>query len=217
MRLRADGVETRKRILNAACEVFAARGYKDATVAHICRRARANSAAINHHFTNKQSLYTEVWRHLAAEAMRLYPVHGGVASNAPARERLRGFLVSLLQRATDRGQLGAFHRLRMLEMASPTGLIDRVRWEAIRPMREYIHLLLKELLGDDVSEQELSYCELQLIGPCLMAQLISQQPRMPVAPFPPVDAESFADHCTEFVLAGLKSIRARNNSSKGEA
>jgi len=210
-------VETRKRILRAAGEVFAARGYKDATVAAICRRARANPAAINHHFKDKQSLYVEVWRTLAGEAMRLYPLAGGVPASAPARDRLHGFLLALLQRMTDQGQLGAFHRLRMLEMASPTGLMDRVRWEVVQPMREYIRAILTELLGDGVGEREISFCEMNLVGPCLMAQLTCQQPgRIPgPAMFRPAEVESFAEHCTEFMIAGLKSLRARNRVAKG--
>jgi len=217
MRVRADGVETRKRILSAACEVFAARGYTKATVAEICRRAQANTAAINYHFQDKKSLYVEVWRHLAAEAMRLYPLHGGVASTAPARERLHGFLLSLIQRMTDRGRLGAFHRLRALEMANPTGLMDRVRWEVIRPMREYTLQVLADLLGGGVTDQELRFCELSLVGPCMMAQLTCQQPgRMPaVSLFEPAEVEAFAGHCTDFMMAGIESIRSRQAASKG--
>jgi len=214
MRLRTDGIETRKRILHAACEVFAERGYRDATVAGICRKAGANSAAINYHFNDKETLYIEVWRQSAEEAMALYPIDGGVSASAPARKRLRGFLVALLKRMMDRGRLGMFHRLRMMEMANPSGLIDRVRWKALQPMREYLHDLLGELLGPHTTEQELNYCELNLVGPCLMAQLTSQPKRSGAPLFPAVDVESFADHCTEFVLAGVKSVRSNRTRRK---
>ena len=207
MRLRVDGIETRRRILKAGSEVFAARGYRDATVAAICRKAKANSAAINYHFNDKESLYIEVWRAAAEEAMRLYPFDGGIPKGAPVRERLRGFLVALLKRMTDQGRLGMFHRLRMMEMANPTGLIDRIRWQAIQPMRDYIRELLRELLGPRATEQQLNYCEFNLIGPCLMAQLTCQ-PNLPGAGFIQVaDVESFADHCTEFLLGGIKTVR----------
>ena len=211
MRSRTDGVETRKRILNAACEVFAERGYHVATVAGICRKAGANSAAINYHFKDKESLYVEVWRQAAREAMELYPIDGGVPSSASVRERLRGFLVALLKRMTDRGRLGMFHRLRMMEMANPTGLIDRVRWQAIRPMRDYIHALLQELLGPEVTEQELNYCELSLVGPCLMAQMTSQHPLPGSRLGQGLDFEAFATHCTDFLLAGVKTVRGKRD------
>jgi len=213
MRLRVDGMETRRRILQVAGEVFATRGYRDATVAEICRRAKANSAAINYHFNDKESLYAEVWRQSAVEAMRLYPFDGGVPAEAPARDRLRGFLVATLKRMTDRGRLGMFHQLRLMEMANPTGLIDRVRWQVIQPMRVHIHNLLTELLGPDASESQLAYCELNLLGPCLMAQMTCQHGvRGDGGQL--LDVESFADHCTEFLLAGIQSMRDRNKAKR---
>jgi AcrR family transcriptional regulator len=214
MRLRTDGVETRKRILKAGCEVFASRGFREATVAEICRQAGANSAAINYHFQDKESLYVEVWRQSAEEAMSLYPIDGGVPFTAPVRERLHGFLVALVKRMTDRGRLGMFHRLRMMEMANPSGIIDRVRWQAIQPMRDYIHQLLKELLGPGATEQELNYCELSLVGPCLMAQMTCQRNLPGTGMGMDLEVESFAAHCTEFILAGVRQLRARRTRRK---
>jgi hypothetical protein len=137
-----------------------------------------------------------------------------VPPGAPVKQRVRGFLVALLKRMTDRGRLGLFHRLRMMEMANPSGLIDRVRWQAIRPMREYSLALMGELLGPQATEQELNYCELNLVGPCLMAQMTCQH-NMPGAGFRrEIDVESFADHLTAFVLAGAKAVRAARRRGK---
>jgi TetR/AcrR family transcriptional regulator, regulator of cefoperazone and chloramphenicol sensitivity len=48
--------ETRLQLLEAAGEVFAEVGFRDATVREICRRADANIAAINYHFGDKENL-----------------------------------------------------------------------------------------------------------------------------------------------------------------
>lgn len=213
MRLRSDGIETRKRILTAACEVFADKGYRDTTVAEICRRAKSNPASINYHFKNKESLYGAVWRHSADEATKLYPVEGGVPSTAPPEKRFRGFLTALLQRMTDGGQLGTFHRLRMMEMAHPTGLIDQVRWQALKPLRDYLRQLLRELLGRRPTARELDYCEMTVIGPCVLAQLSAHQRRAGTAPVHrDVDIRSYANHCAAFGLAGLKAVGANGKS-----
>ena len=63
-------------VLHAACEVFADRGYRDATVAGICHKAGANPAAINYHFNDKESLYVEAWRQAAEEAERQMAAQG---------------------------------------------------------------------------------------------------------------------------------------------
>ena len=43
-----------------AARLFADRGFAPVTVRDICRRARANVAAVNYHFGGKHGLYTAV-------------------------------------------------------------------------------------------------------------------------------------------------------------
>jgi AcrR family transcriptional regulator len=52
--------ETRERVRRAAAQLFADRGFKKVTVRDICRGARANVAAVNYHFGDKNGLYREV-------------------------------------------------------------------------------------------------------------------------------------------------------------
>ncbi len=52
--------ETRKRILDAAYEVFSEAGYNGASVRQIVGRAGTNIASVNYHFGNKEALYKEV-------------------------------------------------------------------------------------------------------------------------------------------------------------
>jgi TetR/AcrR family transcriptional regulator len=55
---------TRSRILSAACDEFAAKGFAATTVDRIARRARVNKAMIYYHFPNKRALYTAIVRDL---------------------------------------------------------------------------------------------------------------------------------------------------------
>ncbi len=48
-----------KKLLSAACDVFVEMGFRDATVAEICRRAGANISAVNYHFGSKETLYQQ--------------------------------------------------------------------------------------------------------------------------------------------------------------
>ena len=53
---------TKARLLEAAGEEFAEKGFELARVRAICERAGANLAAINYHFGDKEQLYVEVLR-----------------------------------------------------------------------------------------------------------------------------------------------------------
>ena len=60
-RVRArNSEETRRRILKAATEVFAERGFDGARVDRIAAKARINKQLLYHHFGNKDELFTAV-------------------------------------------------------------------------------------------------------------------------------------------------------------
>jgi AcrR family transcriptional regulator len=65
-RPKAPALDTRKRILAAACDEFGAQGFAATTVDRIARRARVNKAMIYYHFPNKRALYTCIIRDVFA-------------------------------------------------------------------------------------------------------------------------------------------------------
>src|SRR4051794_32280307 len=88
-----------ERLLDAAGEVFAEVGYRDATIREICRRAGANVAAVNYHFGDKERLYSATLRHFANASMERFPiVPHDLPRNATPEQRLRAFVGSFLQR-----------------------------------------------------------------------------------------------------------------------
>src|SRR4030042_1476603 len=98
---RKGAAKTPKSLLAAASEVFAEKGYRDATIAKICKRAGANIAAVNYHFGDKETLYKEAWRHSFSESLKAYAPDGGVSADAEPEQRLRGYIVAFLRRIAD--------------------------------------------------------------------------------------------------------------------
>ena len=89
-------METRERILRAACEVFSELGYEAATLEAIADRSDLTRPAINYHFPGKRLLYAEVLRRTTASVV--------TASAERAREvpatlvaRLTAFIASAVQ------------------------------------------------------------------------------------------------------------------------
>jgi TetR/AcrR family transcriptional regulator, regulator of cefoperazone and chloramphenicol sensitivity len=200
---------TRQRILKAAGEVFAEKGYRHATVAEICRLAGANIAAINYHFGNKETLYAESWR-LAHQAMlKASPIDGGVADDAPAEQRLRGRIRSMLQRAICDD--GLEFRIMAHEMANPTGLLEQVQKDSIGPLAQGTEKIILELLGGQVDEPLLRVCVASVIGPCLqvvrrqqMSRQLGQSPW-----FDEKSMEVLVEHFATFALAGIRETSRR--------
>ncbi|MEK6247304.1 MAG: TetR family transcriptional regulator, partial [Planctomycetales bacterium] len=89
--------ETRERILHSAGEVFAAKGYKDATVRDICQKAGVNVASINYYFGDKERLYIDAVKHARLLREREAPLPQW-SSSTPASKKLRMFISTLLRR-----------------------------------------------------------------------------------------------------------------------
>ena len=113
MTKREDGQETRQRLLNAACDVFAEKSYREAKVADICKRAGANVASVNYYFGDKASLYKEAWQHALKTLDE--PAFSKSASGGP-EDHLREYIKNLIQGFSEKGRSGRFSRLYMREM-----------------------------------------------------------------------------------------------------
>ncbi len=61
-RIAGGAGQTRERLLAAAREEFAARGFDGAKVDRIARRARINKAMVYYHFPSKAALYLAILR-----------------------------------------------------------------------------------------------------------------------------------------------------------
>jgi len=85
-----DSKATRKSLLSAAAELFAARGFDGASVAEVAQRAGANKALINYHFGGKLGLYRTIVREMFAELLeRVEPLR---ADPRPPDQVLREFI-----------------------------------------------------------------------------------------------------------------------------
>src|SRR5271170_2075161 len=108
--------DPRQRLLEAAGQVFAEKGFEGATVRDICKRAGVNIAAVNYYFRDKERLYIEAVKaascgsHLHAAARA-----AGGADASPA-ERLRGFIHAFVTRLLDPSRPVWHARLMMREM-----------------------------------------------------------------------------------------------------
>ena len=206
---RKDAVRTRKSLLAAASEVFADKGYHDATIAEICERAKANGAAVNYHFGDKENLYVEAWRHSFSQSLKAHPPDGGVSEDARPEERLRGQVEALLRRIADENnkEFLIVHR----ELANPTGLLEEVMRKDLRPLRDKMETLVREILGPRGSDMQVRFCAIGIVSQCISPMLVRRMEKTRPQgkdDFPGIDdIDSYAKHVVKFSLAGIGAIR----------
>ena len=144
---RIDGQETRQRLLEAACMVFAEKGFWETTNADICEKAKVNIAGVNYHFGSKEGLYRETIRFARERAYESYPTTYGLAADASPEQQLRAFVRSFLLRIFDKGSTAWFGKMMSREMVEPTAALNALLETRMRPMAALLGGIVAEILG----------------------------------------------------------------------
>jgi TetR/AcrR family transcriptional regulator, regulator of cefoperazone and chloramphenicol sensitivity len=215
--LRQDTARTRKNLLMAASDIFAQKGFRDTTIGEISKRAGTNVAAVNYHFGDKETLYREAWRQSCSDSMKAYPIDGGVDMNASPMKRLAGQVFALLRRTTDAGNRAFLIGLK--ELANPTGLLEEVMQEEMRPLRQRISTLVREVLGPGKSDMQIRFCAISIMSQCIIPAFINMAEKpgndSEKDSWRVDDIEGYAQHVLAFSLAGMASIGRTTKTGAG--
>jgi len=203
-------VETRDRLLHAAEELFADRGYSNVTVRDICHAARANVAAVNYHFGDKLGLYREVLQ-MAIDAVRATTEAGREAGiGHPPEEKLRRYIAVFLRRVLSADH-HTVHRLIQRELDDPTEALDALVEQGVRPRVDYLASLVADMTGGRATDQ----LTLRCVGSILSQTLVYAR-RNPIAERlgftfsgTPKQIDDAARHIAEFSVAGIRAVAQR--------
>lgn len=209
--------DTKQRLINAAGEMFAEKGYEAASIRDICQRAEANLAAVNYHFGEKRQLYVAAVRHAQCCRQEDVPFPDWPAE-MPAVERLRAFIETMFARmlAGDRPQWHLEIMLR--ELARPTEACAAVVEDYIRPMADKLREILRDLLPEQLTEQQRWMIGFSIVGQILFYYVHQPIIRLLIghAGVEPMPLDQLADHVTRFTLAAIgagPAVVTRGNPS----
>jgi AcrR family transcriptional regulator len=195
---------TRDRIIEAAGEIFAERGFESTTVRDICQRAEANIAAVNYYFGDKQRLYVEAvvrahrWR---MEQARLPDWNEAT----PPEDKLADFIVTFIRRIRT-GPENTWHtRLIMREMMNPHEACAELVQSSIRPQFDILQGILRELARAELSEEQLHLTAFSVVGQCLFYHFADPVVRNLVSggEYAAYDVDKLAQHILEFSLSAI--------------
>jgi AcrR family transcriptional regulator len=198
--------ETGQRLLEAAAQLFAQRGFSDVTVREICRAADANVAAVNYHFQDKLGLYTAVVR-TAIDAIRgTSDIARQAGEGGSAEQKLRVFIRVFLERVAANGRDSWIHQLISREMSDPTPAFERIIKQAIRPRLEYLGAIVSELLGSEPTDDRVMKCIASIQSQVLFCMNPGAARVYPKFDLRPPTTDELADHIAEFSLAGIRAL-----------
>jgi len=141
---RRDGEASRERLLLAALNLFAERGYAPTSTRDIAEAAGTNVAAIAYYFGDKAGLYRAVAEGPMQPICRLLPAEAA----EPRLEDMLRHLYSAYVEPLKQGQpVRQCLKLHMREMLEPTGLWSSSLIESVKPVHEALAQALSRQLG----------------------------------------------------------------------
>jgi TetR/AcrR family transcriptional regulator, regulator of cefoperazone and chloramphenicol sensitivity len=203
-----DDHETRQRLLDAAAQLFAERGYQQVSIRDICTAANANVASVNYYFHDKWGLYEELIRTVIEGAKRMQQASHASPPGTPPEERLRIYIRTFLQHglaAVEEKDRWA-GKLMGREMTDPTPGLDLFVDQVIRPNSQWLGELIGELMGLPATDGRVGACvgsvQTQIVG--YFGPVVKRI--VPGLKFTPDVIAGIADHITKFSLAGIRAV-----------
>lgn len=199
---------SRDRLLLAAVEIFAAKGFQNATVREICGKVDANVASVNYYFRSKEKLYAEALFFSFRQAEQRYPLTAALDSGLSPDQRLTHFIRIFLNRIMDDSALGHHGKLIAHEIADPTNALDEIVQTFIKPIFALLTDIVGQILGNTADPQQVRRCILSILSQCLMfkhsrsvidrlcADLIAS----------PEEIQRCAEHIARFSLSALEDL-----------
>ena len=202
--------DKRQRLLEAAGEVFAQRGFKAATIQEISQRANANIAAVNYHFRDKETLYREVFRYAMQQSRERYISYPMDTSERRPAQRLmlelRRYLKVMF--SSDRAPWQAMMFFR--EMLEPTDVFESLVTERMQPYQEFIESLVREVVGRQTEEHVVRFSAFAAISLCGSFHHAHKYLKTlyPDERFDADSSDELADLIATLVMGGLRALKS---------
>jgi AcrR family transcriptional regulator len=206
--------DTRQRVLDAASELFAERGFHGTKVRDIATRAKVNLASSHYHFGSKETLYLDVLRAQFGALHAVLEARGAsrsaeqiaAASRAELLEMLRARITAMLELLV--GPPPGLHGTLMLrEMCDPSEALPVIVDQLIQPHKREMEQIVARL-APELDAEAVERCVYGIVGqvffhrthlPAMLHMLgRNEVPRDFVA--------DTAAHIAEFSLGGIERI-----------
>lgn len=212
--------DTKTRLIEAAGVIFADKGFDAAGVREICQEAKANVAAVKYYFGDKRKLYKAVLQHVHAckDNLALQMAEEQLKTQPPLIQ-LKFYILEMVREHLA-SQKPAWHLEIMLwEMTRQTAEGREVIELQLRPMATLLKNIIRQLVGDEVSEETVWKSGFSIVGQVLfyhVHQAIARQ-LAGDAIYEELTVDQIAEHIYQFSIAGLAAVAKRPLANESAA
>ena len=195
---------SRDKLLEAAGEVFAEKGFKDSTVREICSHAGVNLASVNYYFGDKKQLYIEALK--LSHPGRINVVEKTYPKDAPAAQRLRAFVRVFLERLAKESDSSWKVRLFRREVIDPTPFCREMFREYFRQRFSVLEEIIADVLPPELPDWRRRQVCFSIVGQCVYFRAARNVVSMVIGEDEYKEhytAEMLADHIVGFSLSAL--------------
>ena len=201
--------EPRRRLIEAAGELFVERGFQNTTTHEICQKAQVNGAAINYHFGSKEQLYLAVLE----EAFRRRDDVNVLNPLLSPEDQFRSLIRLLCMDIFSEDKPAWHKRLVALEMVGPTEALKVVIEKSIRPIFiNIVHCI--QQVNPELGEEESTLAGINTAG--ILIHYYKNRPVItelyPAIDYSPEIIEKFVNFICEFTLAAVTNLPVKKTS-----
>ena len=210
---------TKERLLCAAIEEFATKGFDGATVRDICGRAEVNLNAVKYYYEDKRGLYLAAMRE-AHHRMVVRQPQPKLPNTGSAEQDLQLYIESTVSLFLD-GKSGrqdeSHHLLLSRELSNPSEATAQFVREFIEPRFQFLDRTLASLLPPTVSPIDRHLLVFSVVGECAHYRVARGVVELLVSEseFRKYTVPRITKHITDVILAAVDQHTKRHR--KGAA
>ena len=208
--------ETRERILSAAEELFAEKGFEASSVRDITSRAQCNIASVNYYFGNKEKLYGETAHRLLSD-LREHQISQlrrklDQIPGADLEDFLRSFARGFIDPLKDDSRSHLFLLFFAREMLDPHLPPKLFFGEFIGPLMAFTTPVLMKL-APPLNRHQAILCIMSIVGQ--LHHRLKTRGFIPkgVPAIPALDSDSYLEHIVQFSAAGIRACASSGETT----
>jgi TetR/AcrR family transcriptional regulator, regulator of cefoperazone and chloramphenicol sensitivity len=214
----ADGDEQDQRgastrLLAAATEEFAQRGFANARIRGIAIAARVNPAAANYYFGGKTGLYRATLKHLAG---RLEPFDGAALAHACASPcPMHRSVVAMLNRFSGNSHAYPLAKILVHEALAPSGHLELILDDALGAEISLLSSAVGEV-ATGIDAKDRKFAARSILSQCVLCLFAGTASEGGTSTFEidPEACEVLASQISHLAMGSLKRIKRASGEGK---